>query len=58
MSHSLQLAEQSRLAVRGFADGREGSVYLAWERTYGRAEGENGRAKSGRLEKLPLILFE
>ena len=39
-------------------DGREVSVYQALERTKGRAKGEDGRAKSGRLEKRPLILFE
>jgi len=39
-------------------DGREASVYQALERTKGRAEGENGRAKSGRFKNRILIRFE
>ena len=39
-------------------DGLEVSVYQALERTKGRVEGEDGRAKSGRFKKRPLILFE
>ena len=39
-------------------DGREVSVYQSWERTKGRDEGEEGRAKSGRLKKRILIELE
>ena len=39
-------------------DGREVSVYQTLERTKGRAEGEDGGAKSGRFKKRPLIFFE
>ena len=39
-------------------DGREVRVYQALERTKGRAEGEDSCAKSGRLKKRILILFE
>jgi len=46
-----------RASVRRM-NGREVSVYQALERAKARAEGEDGRAKSGRLKKRPLILFE